>query len=138
MVSDTWLQVLTASVEVNFSVAGLHHWPGAAEQRAYLANPHRHLFEVRVTCDVGHDEREVEFHDLLEDARRAFSGLGAPYHPRSLLVNFGARSCETLGRELLLHLLQDWPGVTSVRVSEDGECAAIVKRAWEVREEGHR
>ena len=58
-----------ATIRVRFSEPGFHCWPQAPERRAYLRNPHRHLFYVTVACIVSHDEREIEFHDLLDEAR---------------------------------------------------------------------
>jgi hypothetical protein len=53
-----------------------HRWADAAGERAYLAERYRHLFHFRVELDVGHDDREVEFHDRL-DACREITPAGA-------------------------------------------------------------
>lgn len=97
---------------------GFHRWPGATGQRSYLADRHRHMFHIRATVAVAHDERDVEFHDL----RQVIADWWGP----------GERecedsSCEALARDLAHHLtyrvkLQ----VRQVGVSEDGECGATV------------
>jgi hypothetical protein len=97
---------------------GLHHWPDAPARRAYLRNTHRHLFGVTVYIAVAHDNRAVEFHDL-QDEVRAWWGPGVPDH--------GARSCETLARDLADALAQQGFTVAAVDVSEDGESGATVR-----------
>lgn len=80
---------VTARIVVRFVAEGWHCWPAAPEHRSYLASRHRHLFHVEVRLPVVHEEREVEFHDLLDAAKVDF-GSG----------EFGAASCETLARDL--------------------------------------
>lgn len=101
---------------VTFTAPGWHCWPSAPEHRAYLAFSHRHLFHVKVRLEVSHEEREIEFHDLLEFAKTSF-GEG----------DFGAASCETLARKLAQQVAEtfDRPWV-EVTVSEDGEAGATV------------
>lgn len=109
------------TITTRFAVPGLHRWPDAPDRRSYLRHPHRHLFRVEVTCRVSHDEREVEFHDLAEAAEVIFRNEAVPWHPDASLLNFGARSCESMARTLG-HTLQaaGYP-ILSVTVSEDGE-----------------
>lgn len=101
---------------VRFAAEGFHCWPEAEGKRAYLASPHRHLFHVDVIMAVAHDDREVEFHDLLAFARQAF-GSG----------DFGRASCETLAKSLIQKLRAKYgERAISVAVYEDGEVGAMV------------
>lgn len=113
---------LTTTVWTKVALPGFHRWPDAHESRAYLRDRHRHLFEITATCAVSHDERDVEFHDL-QDVVRAWWGPG--------VRELGSASCETLARDLLIHL--DDLGLRPVRVdvSEDGESGATVRRERE-------
>lgn len=101
---------------VRFQAEGWHCWPEAKGERAYLANRHRHQFYVDVIMGVAHDDREVEFHDLLAFARQAF-GSG----------EFGRDSCETLAKRLIEKLRGQYgERQISVNVFEDGEVGAVV------------
>lgn len=112
-------------ITARFTQAGLHHWPSAPPRRAYLASPHRHLFRVDVTARVGHGDRDVEFHDLAEQAAALFVRMGDPYHPESPLVDFGPRSCEVLAEQLARLLVARSIPAVQVVVSEDGESDGI-------------
>lgn len=109
---------MTATLFVRFAVTGFHSWPRATAHRAYLAAPHRHQFLVEVRIPALHDEREVEFHDLIDLARSLFPG-----------GDLGAQSCETMARELASALAARLERWVEVSVSEDGEAGAIVRIA---------
>jgi hypothetical protein len=103
------------TIFVRFTVAGFHHWPDAPPHRAYLAQHHRHLFHVQVRMPVKHAERELEFHDLLDQAHEWFPG-----------GDLGAQSCETMAAELGNKLARFYQRTVEVTVSEDGEVGATV------------
>ncbi|WP_441267946.1 hypothetical protein AB7G19_16405 [Bradyrhizobium sp. 215_C5_N1_1] len=111
-----------ATIFVRFTFAGFHRWAGAPPGRAYLADRHRHLFHVEVRMQVAHDDREVEFHDLQDQARTIFEGF-------SVNGDFGSHSCEMLGCELGSALVENYQRPVTVIVSEDGECGAQVEAA---------
>ena len=100
---------------VRFAVAGYHQWPEAPNHRSYLAMRHRHLFHVEARCQVDHDDREVEFHDLLDQARADFPG-----------GHLGRQSCEDMARDLATKLAAHYRRPFEVSVSEDGEVGAVV------------
>ena len=103
---------------VTFTFEGFHRWPAAEGVRGYLANDHRHLFHVRAELETFHDEREVEFHDLLTLTRQA-RGRTVPY--RSTL------SCEAIARLIGEQIEDAYPGRhLSVTVTEDGENGARI------------
>lgn len=104
-------------VVIRFTADGWHSWPAAVGEREYLASVHRHLFYVEVRLAVTHDEREVEFHDLLAYCRAVFRR-----------GDFGAASCETLAQRLLTAIEHSYPGrAASVSVFEDNECGATLR-----------
>lgn len=105
---------MTATIDTTVRLVGFHHWPSATPNRRYLAAPHRHQFHITPTVAVGHDNRDVEFHDL-----------------RDVVIswweeNQGARSCEMMARDLIGHLEGLGMTVVKVHVSEDGEDGATV------------
>lgn len=110
---------MKTTIWVEFRHAGLHCWPGAPEHRAYLRTPHRHLFHVTVFTEVKHDDREIEFHDLLEQSKSIFE--------KSFDELPIQRSCETMARRLHGWLVSLHGRDFKVSVSEDGECGAIVE-----------
>jgi hypothetical protein len=107
-----------AEIFVTFSQVGFHCWPTAPEHRKYLHNLHRHRFNVTVQCEVYHDEREIEFHDLIDDARELFGVI--------VVAAVTSKSCETMARELARGLCQQHGRKFQVTVDEDGECGATV------------
>lgn len=103
------------TIIVRFTAPGFHRWKDAPPHRAYLGERHRHLFHVEARLTVKHDDREVEFHDLLDFCRDAFV----------LLTDW---SCEKAARELRDAIREKWPNrKCSVSVFEDGECGALVE-----------
>jgi hypothetical protein len=106
---------------VRFAVEGWHSWPDAQGKRVYLASPHRHLFHVEVRLQVFHDEREVEYHDLLDLCKVWFPG-----------GEMGSKSCETMARELLQKVTAHFPKrSTEVHCFEDGEVGSIIHHQYE-------
>lgn len=107
----------TAEAVVRWTLEGFHSWPEACGKRAYLASCHRHLFHFEARLELRHDERDVEFHDMLQELR----GLWPQSH------DFGSSSCETIARATAQHIAGAWPGrKCSVAVFEDGEVGAQV------------
>lgn len=100
----------------------IHNWPGVTsvpglEEVAYLQYPHRHRFFFKSHSRVSHTDRDVEFIWL---AHRIEEFLISRFPDRQL----GSMSCEMLG-ELIL---QNFPAVYKVEVSEDNENGAVVER----------
>jgi hypothetical protein len=107
------------SITVRFTIEGWHCWPEADGVRDYLASRHRHLFYYEVTVSVNHNDREVEFHDLLEHARA--SAIGG---------ELGRRSCEDMAEIVLEAVRNKYPDRSySCAVYEDNEVGATI--VWE-------
>lgn len=104
-----------AKIFIRFSFEGFHHWRDAPEHRTYLATRHRHNFHVEVQCLVNNDDREIEFHDLLDCSKSFFD------NPER-----GNQSCEMMARNLGKFLVERYKRSFTVSVSEDNECGAIV------------
>jgi hypothetical protein len=107
------------TVTVRFTREGWHCWPEADGVRDYLASRHRHLFYYEVTISVNHNDREVEFHDLLEFARES-----------AVQGELGRRSCEDMAEVVLEAISQKWKDRQyKVSVFEDNEVGATI--TWE-------
>lgn len=112
-------------IRVRWNQSGFHRWPDArevtGERRAYLAERHRHLFYYEAVVEVSHDDRQIEFHDLLDECR-AFTAQR---------VEHEHRSCEMLASEVLDFIESRFEVaglVRSVTVLEDNECGATESR----------
>lgn len=99
--------------------AGWHKWPTAPSRREYLSNSHRHLFKFRVEVEVIENDRQVEFHDVLESLTSAVGKLP--------LVG-SDMSCEMMAERIVEILRMQYEYITEVTVSEDGECGATWRR----------
>lgn len=115
----------SSSIFVTTDFVAWHRWPGATGERAYLGEYHRHRFGVRVDVSVDHDDREIEFHDLLEDVSVWCVAQDGEYLEHA--------SCEMLANRLLDHLAARYPGARSWwgTITEDNECGAQVYREVE-------
>lgn len=110
-----------ARIWVRFAMTGFHFWKGASQRRAYLAQLHRHTFNVKLELDVTHDDRQVEFHDLIEAAKLRFGAILDEAASEGL-------SCEAMARRLLSWVADCWPKASAaVEVDEDGEAGARVE-----------
>lgn len=111
-------------IKVRWQVVGFHHWPTPSDHRVYLGRDHRHVFHCQVEAVVSGENREVEFHDLLEEGQRA---LANAYYLRPgegvVAYEFGIASCEMIAREILGGTV----GACAAEVWEDGECGARVE-----------
>lgn len=118
------MRVADREIFVTTSFAGWHAWPGAPAGRAYLAVAHRHLFEVTVSVPVAHDDRDIEFHDLLDVVKEAVDAISEWMADFNDPVSW---SCEELAIKIG-HSVGMALELSSVRVevSEDGENGASV------------
>lgn len=95
---------------------GFHRWPTATGRLAFLADRHRHVFDVQVYVRVAHTDRDLEFFTLAERLREWW-GPGER--------ECGSASCEALAHDLGDHLIGAGLTVSSVQVAVDGEGGAI-------------
>lgn len=106
----------------------IHNWPGVVnipglEEVDYLQHPHRHRFFIRVYSRVTHSDRDVEFIWLSHQVEKYLKRQFATYNEGST-PNIGAMSCEMIGQLIL----EAFPEVYKVDVSEDDENGAIMER----------
>lgn len=109
---------MKAEIFVKFSEVAMHCWPGAPDRRAYLRAEHRHLFFVEVRTEVRHGDREIEFHDLLDEAKMLFG--------RAIADLPISRSCEMIAHAIAAPLRDRYRRSFAVTVSEDNECGATL------------
>lgn len=115
--------IKSRTIFVTFQKEGIHKYPAAAtdpklESVSFLGVPHRHIFHFRVTLDVFHNDRDVEFIMFKRE-------LEALYGNGTLQMDY--QSCEMLAESLIEYISATYPGRNiSVEVSEDGENGATL------------
>lgn len=106
---------------------GVHCYPGAPSEVAYLRQPHRHMFGITVEVDVFGDDRELEFimlkHRVDAWVRKHLNVLG--------VWEMETLSCEQVAIRLINYLKAEYCNEEQrrdvvVTVDEDGENGAIV------------
>lgn len=108
---------------VTFQKAGFHKYPAAATDPAlqdvsYLGNKHRHLFKFKVQIEIFHNDRELEFHQVLNYCESLFD--------KTIDIDF--KSVEMLADDLYIQLAGKYPNRSMrINVSEDGECGCEIE-----------
>jgi hypothetical protein len=116
------------TIFVTFQKEGIHCYPEALTNPdltdvSFLGHPHRHIFHFRVTIEVMHDNRDIEFIQF----KRWLEGLYEKGPDGRATLSLNNASCEMLAEELIgkIHHRYQKRSVT-VEVSEDGENGATV------------
>ena len=112
------------TVIVKLAVDACHNFPKAAElfpEVDFLSERHRHMFHFTVACKVTHSDRDKEFIMLKRDVLEYL--YDTYYRNESRTHEFGPRSCEMLGEEILNKFDAEW-----VEVWEDNENGAKVEK----------
>jgi hypothetical protein len=119
------------TIWITFQKEGIHCYPAAATDPqlatgdeydvSFLASPHRHMFHFRVSIDVYHNDRDIEFIQF----KRWILSL---YNSDNSVLALDFKSCEMLSDDLYLQIAARYPGRTVwIEVSEDGENGALIK-----------
>lgn len=115
--------ITSRTIFVTFQKEGIHKYPAAAvdhalESVSFLGFPHRHIFHFRVTMDVFHNDRDVEFIMFKRE-------LEALYGNGTLQMDY--QSCEMLAESLIEYISAKYTNrKISVEISEDGENGATL------------
>ena len=105
-------------IAVTFQKPGVHQYPAAPDDVQYLRAPHRHLFKFKVSIQVWHADREIEFHQFLNWVEGLYSG------EQSLSLNNS--SCEMISDSLATIIQSRYPDrLLQIEVWEDGECGSV-------------
>ena len=110
------------------SFEGIHRWLDAPDEVNYLRNPHRHIFNVKVSVEVTQNNREIEFIMLGHRVKELFEGLAI--EGRNGVWYMGTKSCEDVA-EMVMDYIRYKLGLSAktyiaVQVDEDGENGCIV------------
>lgn len=106
---------------------GYHRYAKAPANVQFLQNIHRHVFNVKTTIEVFHNERELEFFCLQDEIER-FIRRHYNHKWTTYVEGIYIGSCEALAEALVLYLKETYPGrYVRVEVWEDNENGAIVE-----------
>ena len=108
---------------VTFQKEGIHKYPAALTDPnlatgdeydvSFLGYPHRHIFHFKVTIEVFHDDRDIEFIQF----KRWLENL---YKDAILALDY--KSCEMIAEDLYSQITARYPGrAVWIDVSEDEE-----------------
>ena len=123
--ADRIMQAAQRQIWVTFRKEGIHCYPAAATDPmlntageydvSFLANPHRHIFHFRVSIDVFHNDRDIEFIQFKR-------WLEALYSSNNSVLALDWKSCEMIADDLYIQIADRYPGrAVQIEVSEDGE-----------------
>ena len=114
---------------VSFTKEGIHCYPAAATDPqlatgdeydvSFLGTPHRHIFHFRVSIDVFHNDRDIEFIQF----KRWLENL---YKDSILELDY--KSCEMISDDLYIQIASRYPDrAVWIEVSEDGENGCLIR-----------
>jgi hypothetical protein len=117
------------TIFVTFQKEGIHCYPAAATDPmlatgdqydvSFLGSLHRHIFHFRVTIDVFHNDRDIEFIQF----KRWLENL---YKDAILALDY--KSCEMIADDLYIQIAARYPNRdVKIEVSEDGENGCVIE-----------
>jgi len=123
------MQAAQRQIWVTFRKEGIHCYPAAATDPklntageydvSFLASPHRHIFHFRVSIDVFHNDRDIEFIQFKRWLENLYSNNGIVSNP---VLELDWKSCEMIADDLYIQIADRYPGrAVVIEVSEDGE-----------------
>lgn len=112
---------------VTFQREGIHRYPAAAtdprlatggwDDVSFLGYPHRHMFHFRVTIDVVHADRDIEFIQFKRELERLYTGG---------VLQLDYKSCEMMSDDLYSYISKQYPGRDiDIEIAEDGENGSV-------------
>ncbi len=110
--------MIKRQIFVTFQKEGIHCYPDAPSGVEFLKYQHRHMFHFRVSIDVTHNDRDIEFILFKRELENLYG---------SDILSLNSKSCEMLAEELIEYISKEYPNRSIiVEVSEDGENGAIL------------
>jgi hypothetical protein len=122
---DRIMERAQRQIWVTFRQEGIHCYPAALTDPllatgdkydvSFLGYPHRHIFHFRVSIDVWHNDRDIEFIQFKRFLEALYSG-------ESNCLRLDYKSCEMIADELYVQIANRYPDRNVIiEVSEDGE-----------------
>ena len=126
---------------VTFQKEGIHKYPAALDDPklatggwddvSFLGYPHRHIFHFRVSIEVFHDDREIEFIQFKRWLQRLYDLApdSSEGHDNTKVLELDYKSCEMIADELYLRIRERYGNRrdVTIEVSEDNENGCHVR-----------
>jgi hypothetical protein len=114
---------------VTFQKEGIHKYPAALTDPnlatgdeydvSFLGYPHRHMFHFKVSIEVFHDDRDIEFIQFKRWLQNLYEGA---------ILALDYKSCEMIAEDLYAQISARYPGrAINIDVSEDGENGCYIQ-----------
>ena len=127
---ETIKEAANRKIWVSLQKEGIHCYPAAATDPAlatgdeydvsFLGTPHRHIFHFRVSIDVFHNDRDIEFIQF----KRWLISL---YNGQDSVLELNYKSCEMIADDLYSQIAARYPNrAVIIDVSEDGENGCVI------------
>ena len=127
---ETIKEAANRKIWVSLQKEGIHCYPAAATDPAlatgdeydvsFLGTPHRHIFHFRVSIDVFHNDRDIEFIQF----KRWLLSL---YNGQNSVLELNYKSCEMIADDLYSQIAARYPNrAVIIDVSEDGENGCVI------------
>jgi hypothetical protein len=116
--ADRIMKQAQRQIWVTFQREGIHKYPAALEDPgladvSFLGYPHRHIFHFRVSIDVFHNDRDIEFIQFKRWLESLYSDS---------TLNLDYKSCEMIADDLYIQITNKYPNRSVIiSVSEDNE-----------------
>jgi hypothetical protein len=126
--ADRIMQFAARQIWVTFQKEGIHKYPAALEDPGladvnFLGYPHRHIFHFRVSIDVFHNDRDIEFIQF----KRWLESL---YNSGNPVLELDYKSCEMIADDLYVQIANRYPNRNvTISVSEDNENGCTITYA---------
>ena len=115
-------------IYVTFQREGIHKYPaaltdpklatGGDDDVSFLGYPHRHMFHFKVSLEVFHDDRDVEFIQFKRE-------LEALYNNNVMQLDY--KSCEMMAQDLAKYIQTKYSNrKLIIDISEDGENGCVI------------
>ncbi len=122
---DRIMHAAQRQIWVTFQREGIHKYPAALTDPqlatgdyydvSFLGYPHRHIFHFRVSIDVWHNDRDIEFIQFKRWLERLYSS-------EQNILQLDYKSCEMIADDLYVQIANRYPGRNvTISVSEDNE-----------------
>lgn len=114
---------------VKFQKEGIHKYPAALTDPklatgdeydvSFLGYPHRHMFHFKVSIEVFHDDRDIEFIQFKRWLQNLYEGA---------ILALDYKSCEMIAEDLYAQINARHPGrAVIIEVSEDNENGCYIQ-----------
>ena len=121
---------MTNYIWVTAQRAMIHQYPDAPEGVEFLKNAHRHMFKFKVSIEVMHNDRDIEFILFKQFVEKILVSLDA---------DLKEKSCEMISDYLYYEINAKHPNRNIIiEVSEDGENGSLYEYKTEDMEQADK